>query len=859
MLEPFRAARLELEEQWKGGTTDEVALRRHSKAVDQYIIDSLLADDGRKYAGDIALVALGGYGREEMFPYSDIDLMILYGRQAKKHIGVIADSILYPLWDTALEIGHGVRTVKESIRHAEEEYFFRVALLDARLIYGSEKLFGELQTQFAKKFVQGHREEFVTLMREHRQARRERFGSHAYLLEPHLKEGQGGMRDIQAMLWTARVVFGLRGLDDIQNGGLLLSDEREEFEAAKDFLVRLRGYLHVAGGRKSDQLYFELQVEASSVFGHKDGGGIRGVEHFMREVYRALQTINITTSLFFDHIEEVLGLGQDRKIPKDKVVEKGIEIRSGRIHLTATRSQLVARPQLLLRVFLAMARTGLPLHHRSRKSISGSLDLFTDKLRHSPRFSKTFFGILQEADDVGAVLAPMLETGILAACIPEFNRIVALAQHDLYHIYTVDRHTLQAVKELHVLLDSRGDISRHIRNSKIVYLAAILHDIGKGSGKDHSEVGAEWAEEIGHRFSLTEKECSGLSFLVRYHLFIPENALRRDLNDTVFIKRCAEIIGSVERLAMLYLLSVADSMATGPSAWSDWKSALMEEMYLKIYPYLEFGGHGIRDVMAHEEQGVEWLRERIASLLNGHKEIRIDPDTLATDYILSFTPETIVGHILTQRDHYSRIRQRSLVVAREGEESWTVLVMTVDRPGLLAKICGVLALNDLAVSKAQIFTWPDGTVVDVIDLRPRDGLSFGDKDWAGLNEQLDRTIEHRMGISHRLHKKLAATCGRKGKIMGSVASKVVVDNKISEDFSVIEVHAPDIPGQLYHITQSMADFGINIHKAYIATEVEQLIDAFYVNDSEGRKLEDKDFQKEVVDGLLHSIRKPIDR
>lgn len=851
MISAFRAKRKALEEGWAQGGTGNDLLLGLCRTVDEYIVDSYKQTAVQRGDEKIALVALGGYGRRELFPFSDIDLMILYHPKLKKQIAGVTDAVLYPLWDTGMEVGHGVRTVAESISHAREDYFFLVALLDSRLICGSQPLFDELLQAYRKRYVDGHREKFVEKMKTHRQSRRERFGSHSYLLEPHIKEGRGGMRDIQAMMWTARVVFGLNGLDDIQGAGLLLDEEKKEFVEARETLVRLRCHLHFMSKRKNDQLYFEQQEDVARLFNYRTSGGVRGVELFMRDTYSALQTISVVTDLFFDHVDEVLGLAGKSKMVADRVIESGIEIKTGRVHLTASRSQLVAKPQTLIRVFLAMSRTGLPMHHRSRKVLSELIGLITDKERSSPRFAKTFFTLLLEANDIGLVLATMLETGVLTACIPEFGNIITLAQHDLYHIYTVDRHSLQAVTELHGLVASGTGAVRKVKDMKVLYLAALLHDIGKGSGRDHSLEGAALAGEIGQRFCLTEEEGDTLTFLIRYHLFIPENALRRDLNDAIFIKRCAETIGDLSRLAMLYLLSVADSKATGPSAWSDWKASLMEELYLKICPYLEHGRHEIHDAAAHEEQGVEWLREQIRLQLKGAGELKIDPETLSTDYILSFSPQVIAGHVLTLSENFQRIRQKSLIVAEKGEDSWSLLIMTKDRPGLLAKICGVMALNNLSVVKAQIFTWKDGTVVDVIDVRSTNGLSFAEKDWKALNDQLDLAIEHRMGLSHRLYSKLSSTYGRRKQMVGDVASKIVFDNASSETYTVIEVYAVDLPGQLYHITQAMADFGLNIHKAYIATEVEQLIDVFYVLDATGQKLIDEGFVKEVTEGILH--------
>ncbi|MBU1568107.1 MAG: [protein-PII] uridylyltransferase [Proteobacteria bacterium] len=853
MIAAFRAQRKALEEIWAKARSGDEELRSHSLAVDEYIINCFQQADIKDCGQDVALVALGGYGRRELFPFSDIDLMILYRLEITDRIERITDAILYPLWDTGLEIGHGVRTVPESLVQAGKDYFFLVALLDARLIHGSTKLYNELLEAYRLRFVEGQREDFVEKMKGHRQSRRERYGSHSYLLEPHIKEGRGGMRDIQAMMWTARMVFGLHGLEGIEEAGLLVEDEKREFLAARDMVVRLRAFMHFFSKRKNDQLYFEQQGDVAGAFGYKTRDGMLGVEHFMRDVYGALQKISVITDLFFDHVDEVLGLAGRGGLVADKVVEVGIEVKMERVHLTAPRSMLLAKPQTLIRVFLAMARTGLPLHHRTRKVMAGSVNLISEKVRTSPRLSKTFFAILLEAKDISLVLETMLETGVLTACIPEFAKISTLAQYDLYHIYTVDRHSLQAVVEVQKLVTVWTVVAQNVRSMRVLYFAALLHDIGKGSGRDHSLEGAGLVEQIGSRFLLSDQELEALVFLVRYHLFMPESALRRDLNDGVFIKRCAETIGDLDRLSMLYLLSVADSKATGPSAWSDWKGSLLEEMYQKVYPYLDMGQHGVHDVTAHEEQGVEWLREQVRMLLKGERDLRVDIGVLGADYILSFSPEAVVKHVLTQRDNYQLLRQRALIVAEDAEDAWQLLIMTVDRPGLLAKICGVMALNSLTVARAQIFTWADGTVVDVIDVRSTDGLSFAEKDWGLLNEQLDLAIEHRMGLSHRLYRKLSSSSSRRVQAVGEIASKVVIDNKSSENYSVIEVYAPDLPGQLYHITQAMADFGLNIHKAYIATEVEQLIDVFYVLDSQDQKLIDEDFRQEVTQGILHSI------
>ncbi|WP_136807933.1 [protein-PII] uridylyltransferase [Desulfosediminicola flagellatus] len=853
----LRADREALEKLWEQGLTGQELLRHHSKLVDEFIVECFESAELEGVRGQVALLALGGYGRKELFPFSDIDLMILFHPDIEDRVGEVVDAILYPLWDTGLEVGHGVRTISQSMDHAEEDYFFQVSMLDARLIYGSQSLFDDLVGKYREKYISGHREGFVEEMKRHRDRRRERYGSHSFLLEPHIKEGKGGMRDIQSMYWVARVVFGLRGLHDFSAAGLMLEEEQSEFLESWDALVQLRNRLHYFSRRKNDQLYFELQEEVAEALGYVVVDGVLGVEQFMRDTYAHMENVAITVDLFFDHVDEVLGLvRRSGPVIQDREVEKGIEIRRGRVHLTALPRQIAAKPQLMMRAFLAFARSGVPLHHRTRKLISSSLEMVNDKMRTSPRMSKALVNILESAKDVFGVLEVMLETGLLSAYVPEFCKIETLAQHDIYHIYTVDRHSLQAVAELRTVIDEEPQVYALVKMPQMLFLAALLHDIGKGSGRDHSEEGAEVAARVARRMSFSDEEVENLAFLIKYHLFVPENALRRDLNDVAFIKRCAGEIGDVSRLAMLYLLSVADSRATGPSAWSDWKAALMQEMFFKVRSSLETmevvpGDNTI--LGEHVEQNVGWLREQVSELLADEKDVRIDLASLPNDYILTFSPETVKQHICVHRDNYRLLRQKSLVVAEDRDDYWSLLVMSLDRPGLLAKICGVLSLHNLTVVRARIFTWDDGTVVDILEVRPTDGLRFVEKEWKAVNDDLDKAISHRLGLGHRLYQKLTSTYGRRTDLVSKVEPRVVIDNSSSDEFSVIEVYSGDLPGLLYHITQTLADFGMNIHKAIIATEVEQLIDIFYVLDSSGKKIVDQDFQKEITQGLLYSL------
>jgi [protein-PII] uridylyltransferase len=852
MSSELHSQREALEELWKQGLSGHELLLRHTELVDTFIVDHFQkAPAVDRARGSIALIALGGYGRRELYPYSDIDLLLLHDWKAGKYMQDVSEAILYPLWDAGFDVGHSVRGVKDAVAFAANDFIFLVSLLDARLLTGSEGLYNKLLARYKKKVLDGRRHEFVRTMDRMRGERREKYGSHSFLLEPHIKEGKGGMRDIQAMLWTARAIFGLSGLEDMEESGMLEPRVRKDFEASWNMLAKIRNRLHYISRRHNDQLIFEYQEEMAAAFGYKDRDGMLAVEHFMRHVYGHLQTIAVVTDLFFEHVHEVLGLIE--KDLDERELEKGIVARASTLRLAVTEDELGNRPLLLMRLFLQSARTGLPVHHRSRRLVSRNLHLVDDSFRGSKRISRIFLELLMQAKTPMATLEAMLETGLLTAYIPEFGGVESLAQHDLYHIYTVDRHQLQTVAELVELRSSESDLYLTLASPHLLYLAALLHDIGKGHHTDHSQLGSEMIKTVGERLGLDENEQECLSFLVRYHLFLPENALRRDLDDQEFIRQTAELIGNTDRLTMLYLLTIADSRATGPSAWSSWKATLLAELFLKVKSCLEAGCSIETDDQAGEEQGVSWLREQVQARLEPGEEVRLPVQELPADYLMSFTPEMVAHHLRLHRDQASVLQQKVLLFPEDRHGSWSLLMLSRDRQGLLAKLCGVLALHNLSVLAAQIFTWPDGTVVDVLDVVPVADSGFEEQDWPGLENDLNLAVNYRLDVGLKLHSKLQAVGYRPRRLVQQPARKVVVDNDSSARFTVIEVYGGDRPGTLYQLTQTLSDFRLSIHRARIATEVEQLIDIFYVTTEDGSKVEDGGELEKITHALLHII------
>ena len=680
-----------------------------------------------------------------------------------------------------------------------------------------------------------------------RAERRRRYGSHSFLLEPHIKEGTGGLRDIQAMHWVARGVFSLPDLEAVQGSGMLADTDRQAFERARSMLTRIRYGLHQLCRRKSDHLVLDYQEDLAAALGYEDSDGQRGVERFMREVYTHLQTVAVVTDLFFEHVLEILGM--TGAASGERRLERAIAVRGGTVRLTAPE-ELGQRPYLLMRLFLQAGRTGLPLHHRTRQAVTAHLHLVDDGFRESRRVARIFCELLTASNEVFPVLEAMLATGLLTRYLPEFAAVESLAQHDLYHLYTVDRHQLQTVAELSGLRRDMAELCAEAGDLEVLFLAALLHDIGKGRQTDHSLLGAELVGAIGRRLQLSPADCDLLAFLVRYHLYLPENGLRRDCTDREFIRQAAEVVGDVRRLTLLYLLTIADSRATGPSAWSNWKAGLVAELYLGVKTYLAAGGAAGDD--HGESAGVRWLREQVMARLAG-RTAAIDLATLPADYLLGFSPEEVVRHLGIHQEQAGRLRQQVLLFAEPGEHGWHLLIMGDDRPGLLAKFCGVLALHGLTVRSARIFTWPDGTVVDSLEVVPAALRDFDEMDWGRVERDLNLAINYRLDVGYRLQEKRQPRPWGPARPVQQAQLRVVLDNQTSGRFTIVEVHAGDSPEILYQLAQTLADFDLTIHQARIATEVEQLIDVFYVRTATGGQLTDPEAMAALQAALLRLI------
>ncbi|MEF3168804.1 MAG: [protein-PII] uridylyltransferase [Deltaproteobacteria bacterium] len=828
---------------WEEGLTGTALLEEHTALVDR-IVEDAFAKCRSPRARKTALVALGGYGRRELFPYSDVDILLLHPPMFPEEVDEIARAVFHPLWDAGLDLAHGVRTVDQCMEDAAKDFFFRVSLLDARLIAGDRTLFNHLEKGFHQVFVEGKRREFVETILCHRELRLEKFGAHAYLLEPNIKEALGGLRDIHAILWTAKILFGLEGLTSIQEAGLLSPAETRGIEEALDLLVRLRNRLHFTSRRKNDRLYFEYQVQIAKDMENTYAHGDLVIERFMQAVYQALDRIATVAETFFEHVNEVISQGQ--RHAGDGLIEPGIEIRSGRVYLENPQA-LARTPLLAMKVFAHAARLGRPVHHRTRRAIAEYAQAISRRLRTSKRAARLFLELLEQAQKPLDLMDSLLNSGLLSAFLPEFERVRSLMQHDVYHVSTVDRHLIETVAELHRLKDEEKEIYSALSSPRILFLAGLLHDIGKGSGHGHASRGAELAKGIARRMGISGPDAETLIFLVEQHLFLMETAQRRDLDDEAFVIRCARRIGTPERLRMLYLLSVADARATGPNAWNAWKASLLQEFYLKLLHLLESKDFSDPDRI----QAVAWMRERVAAILGQDPEVLTH--LLPEDYLLSFTPEAITRHLELER----KLATETVVLVPEAQGTgWSLLLLAKDRTGLLARIFGVLALHDLDVRSAELFTLGDGTAVDLINCTSAIGIGFDEQDWDGLRRDLALAVQDGLDLPLLLAQKPELYTRSLCHTVGMEGTRVAVANDVSDFFTVVEVYTRDRIGLLFSVTQALADLGLNVTKARIATHADQVVDVFFVQNLDGEKLTDPGIIEELRQSLSEAAACP---
>ena len=700
---------------------------------------------------------------------------------------------------------------------------------------------------------------FIKVKLEERDERKKKYGSSVYLLEPNLKEGEGGLRELQDALWIARVKFKAAGLRELLIKGIVTEQDVDEYVKAQDYLWKIRNSLHFTGQRKGDQLTFESQQQIAAFLGYKNKHNGSAVEQFMQDYY--------AHAIRIEHLASRMILSSTRsQMPKTvftflgrRNLEDGFYLIRGELRIK-DENQLLENPALMMVAFELAQRHNVNLCLDLKQLIRENLHLINDKVRRSRRINESFMEILRHPKGIGTTLRKMHHLQFLNAFIPEFKNIYCKVQFDLYHIYTVDIHSLFAVEEIEKLWAGEyaeahpllTDVANNIEKRELLLLAIMFHDIGKGSGKDHSTRGAEMVPTIARRLRLNREDSQRLQFLVLHHLKMAHISQRRDLQDMKMIGQFAELMGMSETLRMLYLLTFADLKAVGPDVWTDWKGTLLRELYEKAYDILEK-----KDF--YQEQRSEKARNRKrkirAALLEEFPEHRVNKaiNSLNTRYLMSYRSKEIIPHLRLALNRGKKTL--SMQVTHNHENSFTdVILATIDCPGLFSYIAGVMAAHSINILGAQIHTRKTGAVLDILQVNsPVGGIVDKPQKWRRVEEDLSGVIEGRIFVEDLVEKCHEPSYLKANRERPKRPNKVEFDNEVSEKYTVIDIFAHDKVGLLYDITRTLNELGLYIAVSKISTKVDQAADVFYVSDIFGQKTTDPVKIEEIRKVMLERL------
>ncbi|MFP4306361.1 MAG: [protein-PII] uridylyltransferase [Desulfococcaceae bacterium] len=824
-------------------------LEQNARLLDDYFRDSFESSMVGPRMGinknPYAIVALGGYGRGEQCVHSDVDVLFLFKKEIPERAEALIQEMIFPLWDIGLDIGHAVRTLKDCIRLSGQDYEVLTSLLDARFLCGMSPLFSDMVNALREKVVYRRAHKIVDWLVAANEERHRLFGDSAYLLEPNLKEGQGGLRDYHTMLWLGQIKFGLKQPRDFEFQGYLSHEEFQELHAALRFIWNVRSGLHLRVGRKYDQLHFEHQVGLAETFGYNDPDPDREVERFLGDLHGHMERIKQHHLLFLHEMRRAKKGGKKRKEAPPETSVEGLLVRKDALTFDAPET-LIDRPVLLVRIFEESARLGLPLDAEARRLVREFAHLVDERRRRDPEVVAAFERILlRPSPDAFNVLNEMVTTGFFIRLLPELAGVVDRIEYDTYHVYPVDRHllrTVRTIKQFGTSEDSSGDdlcgaLYAELENRLPLLWAALLHDVGKNQpGADHARQGAAVAREMLTERGYPEADVDTVAFLVREHPFLGHMATRRDVEDEETLLACARKIETPERLRMLYLLTVGDRIATGPKAWTEWTAILLRDLFLKTLRILERGDLNGRQVVAATER-------KIDEVLNGK---RTDPASreamkalfrLMSPRYLVYTPAwEIRRHIAL----FQRMEDRPFVwdVERHDEtDARTVRLCAPDVPGAFSRIAGVLALNRIEVLDAQVHGWRNNIAIFVLRVSPPPDPLFEEERWARAGRELQSALEGKLDIAQSMEERFDPEPGDDTPAARRMETRVNVDNTSSRFFSIVEVFTPDAPGLLFRLTDALYRCRLDIWSAQIATTAHQVVDVFYVRDFDGRKLD----------------------
>jgi [protein-PII] uridylyltransferase len=862
------AGRMEIRRRFELDQSGTFAVQGHCFLIDQLVrviydvASEKIYPTANPTSGEqMSVVAYGGYGRGELAPKSDVDLLFVLPYKKTPRSEQMVEHMLYTLWDLGLKVGHATRSVDDCIRQAKADMTIRTGLLEARFVWGEQALFRELRRRFLKDVAASTGPDFVEAKLRERDERHRRMGDSRYVLEPNVKDGKGGLRDLHTLFWLGKYLYSVNDVAKLIDEGLFTRKEVDRFDKAQDFLWTVRCHLHYLTERPEERLTFDLQPELARRMGYRDHAGTSGVERFMKHYFLIAKDVGDLTRIFCAALEarhQRRGLLRLATGLFSRDVE-GFSVRGGRITV-ASEDHFARKPIEMLRLFEVAHRRKLDIHPEALRLITRNLRRIDNKLRRDPEANRLFLDILTAAEEPELTLRRLNEAGVFGRFVTDFGRVVAQMQYDMYHVYTTDEHTIRAIGILNQI--ERGELYKDhplatevihkVLSREALYVAVLLHDIAKGRGGDHSEIGAELAKKLCPRLGLTPEQTETVSWLVLYHLMMSNTAFKRDLSDPKTIQDFVAVVQSPERLRLLLCLTVADIRAVGPGRWNNWKATLLRDLYYRAEAVMA-GGHASESRRDLSDGVVAELRSRLADWPEERLKVHIERGHAA--YWLSYDGETLARHARFIRE--SEAAGLPLAIDRrvEPERAVTeITIYTTDHPGLFSRIAGALAVSGANIVDAKINTLNNGMALDSFLVQDESGEAFARPDkLAKLSVLIEQTLSGRIRPLAELGKRRPLQTRTQ---VFKVEPRVLIDNKVSNRHTVIEVNGRDRPGLLYAVTRALANLSLQVYAAKISTYGEQVVDVFYAKDLFGMKVEHPSKVQAVHEGLIAALRDP---
>ncbi|MFK7866556.1 MAG: [protein-PII] uridylyltransferase [Alphaproteobacteria bacterium] len=845
-----------------------LAMAGHAMLMDQiirliyelhsdYVFDTANPTKGEQ----LAIIAVGGYGRGELAPYSDIDLLFLYYHKLSPRLEQIIESTLYFLWDLRLKVGQSSRSINECMALCKKDNTIFTTLLEARFITGHRAFFDELASSWTKQVLLPNQTKLLDAKLKEREERHHRLGDSRYLLEPNIKDGKSGLRDLHMLHWGVELLFQTYDLAPLVEKEIISQDHAAQFMRAKDFLMTLRVHLHHWAGRAEERLTFTAQPEIAKRMGYKDHAGTSGTERLMKHYFLNARHIADLTRIFMGVFERAQqSSGWLSRLRPTKLTQKidGFYLKEGRL-LPVETDQFKTQPVDMIRLFKLIADYDLDPHPDCWRMLGENLKQITPNLRKQKSANRLFMDILCAAKNSENALRLMSESGVLGRFIPDFGRVVAQMQFDMYHIYTTDEHTIRAIGFLNqierglsaALHPLASTLLPRIQRREVLYLAVFLHDIAKGRGGDHSVIGAQIAHKLGPRFGLNKEETADAAWLVNHHLAMSKTATKRDLDDPKTIKDFVELVQSPELLRMLLCLTVVDIRAVGPNSWNNWKASLLRALYQRAEAAM-LGG-GVSNSQFH--QRLQQQRDQLYHLLEADSWAVPDIEhylaMAGEQYLLQFEPETLRAQANLVNN--ARLHPEQLHLTIDNNPVGDVTELTLCCPahqGVFSRIAGSITMAGGEVIAATIATLSDGLTINHFIVQTSDGHRFiNDKDIERLKTSIDHTLSGKIDVRQRMLNHLNRPLARR-EIEGTIQPSVFIDNDASNTKTVIEVKGRDRPGILYFIAGALAQQNLQLHSAKVSTYGEKLIDVFYVRDIYGHKITHPQKKRKLEQTLL---------